>query len=342
MQCDAAPQSIPPPPEGWISLQELCARTSASKRNISEWRRLGLGVPEPLQKSLGRKGTASYYPEETLALIDRLNELRRKIRDVDDWLWQLWLDGFKVEIRSWVKKHIDRLQPKLNGPLNAKSLRSPIGRLVSNPVRRERDRDDFIRAWVGVAAGMAQLAGVYSTAEPPIFDIMLKVIGFPSNIMPPDRDLRRKLSEMGLSFGGLSEIVADASDDDFEQARRDWRLIAGFIDGAERIDWTAATAAWDARTKSVAGAAPDFPSIRARTARRVRPLSPPQIIIALRDLWHESIARAVMLATLMAFRRSPYFSNIVSEILAGLQSVFEGLPSCETASIEEPAAEPCP
>jgi hypothetical protein len=190
-----------------------------------------------------------------VVLIDRLNELRRQTRDADKWLWQLWLDGSKVEIRSWVKKHIDGLQPKLNGPLNARSLRSPIGRLVSNPVRRERDRDDFMRAWLGVAAGMAQLAGVYSTAEPPIFDIMLKVIGLPSTVTPPDRDLRRELSEMGLSFGGLSEIVADASDDDFEQARRDWRLIAGFIDGAERIDWTAATAAWESRIKSLTGAA---------------------------------------------------------------------------------------
>src|ERR1700682_4316644 len=127
MQCDAAPQSMPTPPEGWISLQELCARTAVSKRQLSEWRRLGLGVPEPLQKSLGRKGTASYYPEETVALIDRINELRQQTRDANKWLWQLWLEGFKVDIRSWVKKHIDGLQPKLNGPLNAKSLRSPIG-----------------------------------------------------------------------------------------------------------------------------------------------------------------------------------------------------------------------
>ena len=42
----------------------------------------------------------------------------------------------------------------------------------------------------------------------------------------------------------------------------------------------------------------------------------------------------------MAFRRSPHFSNIVSDMLTGLQSVFEGLPSRETASLEERAAEP--
>jgi hypothetical protein len=74
----------------------------------------------------------------------------------------------------------------------------------------------------------------------------------------------------------------------------------------------------------------------------VRQLPPPQIVIALRALRDESVARAVMVAALMAFRRSPHFSNFVSEMLTGLQSVFEGPPSRETASLEEPAAEPCP
>jgi hypothetical protein len=342
MQRDGFVHSIPTPPKGYISLQELRARTGASERNLSGWRRLGLGMPEPQQISLGRRGTVSYYPVETVRLIGRLNQLRQEIRDADKWLWQLWLDGFKVDIRSWSKMHLDRLQKKLEGGVASKSLRSPVGRQLSNRIRRASDRDEFIRAWLAVTAGMGQLVNLYATAEPPIFDITLKVSGLPSNAKPPDHNIRRELSKVDLSFGGLSKIIiADASDDDFEQARRDWRVIAGLIEAAEMIDWNAATAAaWEARIKSLAGAAPDPPSIRARKAQRVRPLPPPKIIITLRTLWREPVARAVVLATIMALRQSPYFSNFVSEMLAGAESWFDGLPSRQPASPEEPAAEP--
>jgi MerR HTH family regulatory protein len=340
MRPDGSFHSIPMPPKGWISLKELRSHTGASERNLSEWRRLGLGVPEPMQISLGRRGTASYYPPETVQLIRRLNELRQQIRNADKWLWQLWFDGFKVDIRSWAKKHLDNLQKRLDGGVDAKSLRSPIGRQLSNRVRRAPDRDEFIRAWLAVAAGMDQLVSLYATAEPPIFDIMLKVSGLPSNAKPPDRDLRRELNKVDLSVGGLSKtIAADASEADLEQARRDWRMIAGLIEATEMIDWNAATAAWEARMRSLAGAALDPPSIRARKAQRMRPLSPPQIIIALRILWHESGARAAMLAALIAFRRSPYFSNVVSAMLAGAGSWFDGLPSREPALPEAPEAE---
>jgi hypothetical protein len=305
-----------------------------------EWRRKGI-VEKPLQISLGRKGTVSYYPPQTVRLIDRLNELRQQVRNADEWLWQLWLDGFEVDVRSWTKKHLNNLQKKLDGGVDSKSLRSPTGRQISNRVRRAPDRDEFIRAWLAVTAGIAQLVSLYATAEPPIFDITLKVSGLPSNAKPPDRDVRRELSKMDLSFGGLSKtIIANASDEDFEQARRDWRVVAGLIEAAEMIDWNSATAAWEARINSLTGTPPDPPSIRARKAQRVRPLPPPTIIITLRTLWHESIARAVMLATLMAFRRSAYFSNFVSEMLVGAESWFEGLPSRDPASPQMPATDP--
>jgi hypothetical protein len=333
MQRDGVVPSIRTPPEGWITLQELCGRTSVSERNLSEWRRLGLGVPEPWQISLGRRGTASYYPVETVKLIERINELRQQIRDADKWLWQLWLDGFKIDVRSWLKKHLDDLQKKLDGGVDAKSLRSPTGRQLSNRVRRARERDEFIRAWFGVTAGLYQLVSLYATAEPPIFETMLKVSGLPSKAPVPDRDLRRELRKMDLSFGGLGKTITTyASDEDFEQAWRDWRVIAALIEVAEIIDWNATTAAWEARMNSLAGGPPDPPSIRARKAQRVRPLPPPTVIVTLRALWHESVARAVMLAAVIAFRRSPYFSNFVSEMLAGAESWFEGLPSRDTDS----------
>jgi len=317
----------------------LCARTGTSERNLSEWRPRGLGVPEPLPISLGRRGTVSYYPAETVRLIDRINKLRQQTRDADIWLWQLWLDG-SVNIRLWAEKHLDNLQKKLDGGVHSKPLRSPIGRRLSNRVRRARDRDEFIGGWLAAAAGLVPLVSLYAAAEPPIFDLTLKVSGLPSNAPVPDRDLRRDLSKMDLSFAGLRKTIADASDEDFEQARRDWRVIAGLMETAEIIDWSGATSAWDARLKSLAGVAPDPPSMRARKAQRVRPSPPPTIIITLRTLWREAVGRAAMLATLMTFRS--YFSNVVSEMLAGAGSWFDGLPRLEPVLPETPAPEPRP
>jgi hypothetical protein len=341
MQHDVPAHSIPTPPKGYVSLQELRARTGASERNLSEWRRLGLGVPQPQQISLGRWGTASYYPVETVRLIERLNELRRQVRDADEWLWRLWLEGFQVDIRSWATKHLGSLQKRLDGGVDAKSLRSPTGRQLSNRVQRAPDRAELVSAWLGVAAGMAQIVNLFATAEPPIFDNMLKVIGLPGSVKPPDHSLRRELSKIDLSFEALSKtVVANASEEDFEQARRDWRLIDGFIKAAEMIDWNVSTPALEARIKSLAGARPDPPSIRARKAQRVRPLLPPQFIILLRSLLHESVARAVMLVALMAVRRSPHFSNIISEALAGAEAWLEGFRSHKPISPEQAAPEP--
>jgi hypothetical protein len=111
-------------------------------------------------------------------------------------------------------------------------VRHPTGRQLSNRVRRAPDREEYIRAWLGVAAGTAQLVSFYATAEPPIFDdVGLRVSGLPSSVKPPDRNLRRELSKLDLSFGSLNQnILVDASDEEFKQARRDWRLIDGLIE----------------------------------------------------------------------------------------------------------------
>ena len=62
-------------PKGWVTLREVCDRTGANPRNLKEWRRLGLGVPKPLQPSLGNKGTGSYFPPDTVRLVARIKEL---------------------------------------------------------------------------------------------------------------------------------------------------------------------------------------------------------------------------------------------------------------------------
>jgi hypothetical protein len=288
-------------------------------------------------------GSASYYPLEIVRLIERLNELRSEVRDADKWLWQLWLDGFNAEVCSWAKRHLDSLQKGLDGGVDAKSLRSPTGRQLSNRVRRAPDRDEFISAWRALAAGIGQLVSLFATAEPPIFDMMLKVTGLPSRMKPPDHNQRRELSNIDLSVEGLRKtLITNASNEDFEQARRDWRLIDGFIKASKTIDWTVATPSWEARIRSLAGAPADPPSVRDRKAQRVRPLPPPQFIILMRSLLHESIGRAVMLVALMAIRRSPYYSNVVSVALAGTGLWFDGLPRLQLASPEARAPEPRP
>jgi hypothetical protein len=307
MQRDGVVYSIPTPPEGWISLQELLARTGVSERNLSEWRRLDLGVPEPNQISLGRRGTASYYPIETVRLINRLNELRQEIRDADEWLWRLWLEDFKIDICVWVKKRL------------SKPRRSDLQRLICNRVRKSADRAALISWAADIAAGRVQQASLYN-AEPPIFEILLRAGGLPGfkrafygSGPVPDRELR--VEEM--SAYRLRDIMDSASDAELEQAQRDWQAFAGLAEAAEAVDWGAASPAIELAIKSLFGSGMP-PSLAERRARRTRPVPPSGIVTLLLALWHDFNSRAVLLPFLIHLRRSADHSHKVSEIIVVL------------------------
>jgi hypothetical protein len=86
------------PFENWVSEPELIAATGANRHNLIRWRQQEL-IPRPRRRFLGfGVGTASEYPPVTIDMIRRLDALRHKSRNIDDWRWQLWLDGFPIDI----------------------------------------------------------------------------------------------------------------------------------------------------------------------------------------------------------------------------------------------------
>ena len=92
-------------PANWISETELAAATGAADRkrfhrNLLNWRHHGL-LPERYDgisvadaiRHLGvGVGNEACYPPVYLPMVGRINELRARSRNMEAWLWALWLD----------------------------------------------------------------------------------------------------------------------------------------------------------------------------------------------------------------------------------------------------------
>ena len=98
--------------EDWIAERELIARPDVGRRRRLRWLRDEGLIPTPRKRSRGlHKGTASYYPPVTVAMLDRIKALAEVRRDADEWAWHLWIEGFPVTgIGERLAKHLDRLQ----------------------------------------------------------------------------------------------------------------------------------------------------------------------------------------------------------------------------------------
>src|SRR5438046_842692 len=100
-------------PTDWISEAKLAAvigvgaeDRSKFHRNLLNWRHHGLlpqfydGLLVPQVRPLEPgPGNEAVYPPITLSMVRRIDELRRESpRDIDDWLWTLWLERYPVDI----------------------------------------------------------------------------------------------------------------------------------------------------------------------------------------------------------------------------------------------------
>jgi len=122
------------PPKGWITKQKLLSETGVEERVFDGWaEKLGL---KTALVSRGKKGTASYYPHETIATIRRLCELRvSSRRNIDEWIWRLWLEEHDVDICAWANKHVADSWQKLS------KGQSKAYRFIFHRVRSPSDRD---------------------------------------------------------------------------------------------------------------------------------------------------------------------------------------------------------
>jgi hypothetical protein len=177
-------------PEGWVSEAELAAVTGVGTteedrhrfhRNLLNWRHHGLlpqcyaGHKVPFIVPLGfGVGNEAFYPPITIAMVRRINELRQHSKNMDKWLWQLWLERYLVDIIEWCRRRLIKLQPLAS--MTAKELvdeatRKPGWR--SDP-RRSYYRRLMARGWlalmtwaVNVAIGARPPESLHDPVSPP-------------------------------------------------------------------------------------------------------------------------------------------------------------------------------
>jgi hypothetical protein len=329
-------------------LAELVAATSISERNRLEWCRRDL-IPKPLSVSLGRKGSASYYRVETVPMIRRVYELQQHSRNLDGWRWQLWLDRWLPDvpdIRAWAIERLDAdLAPATAaGPsgiaaavtraAKAKPRPSDPGRALFNRVPKLAERETLL-SWVTAGfAGHAQQASL-QTAEPPIFAIALKAMGLSRSELPAP-----SVGIESMSVAWYREILATASGDDLEQARRDWQCVERLIGYLANADWNACGVQLESTIETITKSEPEPPSKRDRKARRQRPLARP----AIADLFLQGLrdfkSRPYLLALFIGLRRSSlHNSKTCTEALALAESFLSQLPRLKDP---KPLASVCP
>src|SRR5690348_10532131 len=104
-------------PGDWIFEAELAQQTGVANndedrrkfhRNLANWRQHWLllklydGLPVPSVRPLGignGPGNEAWYPPITIAMVHRINELGLQFpKNMDEWLWHLWLEGYPSEI----------------------------------------------------------------------------------------------------------------------------------------------------------------------------------------------------------------------------------------------------
>jgi hypothetical protein len=284
-------------------------------------------IPQPFTAATQR-GTVAHYHPETGAIIRRIEELRRENHRGADLLWQLWCEGRPVDMKGWVAARLGKLMAVLNkayppSPDIIEAVASSLPQISGGRVRKAGPKDsqtakaekinDLADLLLSAAAGDADIN--HFTGK--IFDVLRNIGGLPlSSAFPLFEaelfDLMRLDRQMA--------IIAEATDAEMEQARRDWQTIACLVAAVKRVDWGMVLPSIAAAVARVTGAKPEPPSWRARKARRTRPLSPPGIVDFLAARWRSFDQRATAVAFLIGARRpsnsDPDRSKRITEILA--------------------------
>ncbi len=312
----------PPPPDGWVSRDELVAATGVSDRNLLNWCAAGF-VPRPMRHFLGPRGTAAFYRAESVAMIRRLYELQRQGRDADVWLWGLWLDSadYPIDIRPWILGRLDHALKVIKAiGDDADELERHVAgalkrRRMTRNLHRRGTNTSYLRdltLWAYRVAADIEQQERLGNPDSRVLDTLLQVAGLPERGFPaPDGKLGIEL----MSVAWLHEVIQQASPDSLEQLRRDCRAIGRLVELAASINWRAAQPAMEAAIRSVIGGLPEPPSVRARKETRKRPPVPVAVGF-LMSLWEELDVRAILACGLIAFRQSPEHGKRLTEILA--------------------------
>jgi MerR HTH family regulatory protein len=326
-------------PRGWIPLASLLAETGIDERTLNNWRQRRL-IPRPQVLPIPEgRGSVAYYSPETVTIIHRLRQLRSEVRNSDEWLWRLWLEGHPVEMQGWAADRIGEWKAVLDAmtaggkELTGAQVRKIGSEIAAKAGARSRVRNveklaDLADWALGAASGGVD-AIPNDPEGPPIFDTLRKFGGLPTTAAFPLPDL------LELSLDRLAEIIAEATEDEVEQSRRDWQAIARLAIAAEGVDWNATRPVIEPAIAKVSGKKREPKSWRDRRARRARPLPAPNIIEFLVTIWRVYDIRALLLASLIGTRRSAAHSERITEVLAlaeGALSLFPRSPRNSAAT----------
>jgi hypothetical protein len=306
--------------DGWLTEEQVLAGTGVGRPTFERWRAKGL-IPEARRQSLGRGlGTTRYlYPPMASAVVLRLAELRRERKGFDHWFWQLWLEGYPVNI---VRNADDRLlhlhklrlklrdHPQLNEQLRRgvrrSATRADPHRSIFRHLRAPDGRRHLFK-WA-LAVGVGGDALIDLTEESPSTDAFLKATGATEL---PDRELEFDK----MSFERMRKILRSATVAELEQVRQDCRALQYLITLAEKIDWHRVRASLTLPRQGVPGG-------------RSGPIAPFERLVS---LWRSFDTRTCLIPFLIFVRRLPEYGSELDERLASMGIELQSL--AETASI---------
>jgi len=138
-----------------------------------------------------------------------------------------------------------------------------------------------------------------------------------------------------LSLKRQAEVLTKATEDEAEQAHRDWQAIERIVAAAERVDWDTVMPVVEPAIAKITGSPSDPPSWKARKARRQRPRRP-DIVKRLLELWGDFDHRAALLAFLIGARRDEATSKRITELLVLVERALSLFPRTTRNSVVAP------
>jgi len=275
--------------DDWLTEQMVIARTGTTGRRLTWLRQNGL-IPQPRRRSRGlHKGTVTWYPPITVEMIRRIDALTTETRFAEEWRWRLWLEGFPINIVSYLVACIDATLAPLTSIHDAEELDSV---LLTTRGRRSRVRNfvpareaalrvlyDRVRVpdrWYSLLSWAAGIALGFDAIGTEGWDTVKRAFNLSNDFAVPPID------KSNASVAVLRETLSNMSPDEIEQARKDMSVVSGLADWLRH-------------------------SAEARHA--------PELLKFFRRAWDEFTFRAMLIAFLTMLRRSPETADGVDKVI---------------------------
>jgi hypothetical protein len=318
-----------PDKDGWLTEQEILVAAGISHFTFVRLRARGF-VPKGNREFLGRGvGTTRFlYPPIAVPMIRRAVELRKSRVGDNGVFWALLLEGYPVDVVPWIDKHLKLLQKEIAGVTQAdiaaaarQTARKPAKR--TSPHRavfwhlQEQEGRRNLLSWAGaIGVGIEPAFSLYAAGS-----VLTKAFEKGTGaVSAPDLEL--ELEKMSVQR--LRDILAKATADDLEQARRDCKTIGDLVALAETVDWRRVRARLDMPRQGVSGG-------------RGGPIEPFERLVS---LWRSYDARAMAIPYLIFVRGLPGYRYSLDETFASKAVELRVLADMAANSAEDAVAMP--